>query len=187
MVDFYRLPIGAKAPDVVHVVVEIPKGSRNKIEFDAKLGVFKMDRVLYSSTHYPGDYGFIPRTYAPDGDPLDILVLVTEPTFTGCILSARPIAVLEMNDEKGVDEKILAVPDGDPRFAEMYDKSNLPGHLIREIEHFFEVYKELEGGKQTTLFGWYDAIRAREVIQRSRQSFGETEEARHYGHSAGNV
>lgn len=173
MVDFYYLPIGDRAPDMVNVVVEIPKGSRNKIEFDHHLGVFRMDRVLYSSTHYPGDYGFIPRTLAPDGDPLDILVLVTEATFTGCLLSARPIAVLEMQDEKGVDEKVLAVPEGDPRFMEMYDKSNLPTHLIREIEHFFEVYKELEGGKQTALFGWYDAIRAREVIQRSRRNFEE--------------
>lgn len=162
--SWYELPVGDGAPDVVNVVVEIPKGTRNKIEFDPAQGVFRLDRVLYSPMLYPGDYGFIPGTLSPDGDALDVLVFVTDPTFTGCVLTARPVGVLEMRDEAGVDEKVLAVPDRDPRFAERRDLADIPQHSLKEIEYFFEVYKVLEG-KETALIGWQSAARARDIIR----------------------
>lgn len=155
---------GPRPPHVVSVVVEIPKGSRNKIEFDHDTEVFRLDRVLHSPLHYPGDYGFIPGTLSQDGDPLDALVLVTDPTFTGCVLSARPIAVLEMTDEKGQDEKVLAVPEKDPRFADVHDIDDLHNHVLRELQYFFEVYKDLEG-KETAVLGWEHVGKAREIIE----------------------
>lgn len=167
---FYDLPIGSEAPDVVNAVVEIPKGSRNKVEYDPDLDVFRVDRVLYSPIHYPGDYGFIPGTLSPDGDALDILVLVTESTFTGCVLAARPIGVLEMKDEAGTDEKIFAVPDQDPRFAEMMNLSDLPAHLLKEVEYFFEVYKDLEG-KETAVFGWHDREKAYSIVRSAMETY----------------
>jgi inorganic pyrophosphatase len=175
--SLYQLPIGEDAPELVPVVVEIPKGTRNKIEFDPALNIFRLDRVLYSPMHYPGDYGFIPQTLSLDGDALDALVLVTEPTFTGCVVMARPVATLVMRDEKGEDEKILAVPAHDPRFEEVCELPDLPAHLVREIEHFFEIYKELEG-KPTALLGWRSAQEARQLIQqahiRFREKYGST-------------
>ncbi len=167
---FGHLSAGTGAPDVVNVVVEIPKGSRNKIEFDSQVEVFRLDRILHSPVHYPGDYGFVPGTLSLDGDPLDALVLVTDPTFTGCVLSARPIGVLLMTDEKGQDEKILAVPERDPRYLEVSDLSDLPGHTLKELEHFFGVYKDLEG-KETAVLGWEPVRRAHEIIQRSIEAF----------------
>lgn len=159
------LPPGEDVPESIYVVVEIPRGSRNKVEYDPGLDAFRLDRVLYASVHYPGDYGFIPGTLAPDGDPLDGLVLVSEPTFTGCVLGARPIGLLEMRDEKGRDEKVLAVPLRDPRFEGVIDLSDLPAHLLEEVRHFFDIYKELEG-KETATGGWMGRDRAREVIKR---------------------
>ncbi len=119
--NYYQLPTGDGAPQIVNVVVEVPAGTRNKVEYDPVLEVFRVDRVLYSPIHYPGDYGFLPSTLSPDGDALDVLVLVTDPTFTGCVLSARPIGLLDMRDEAGADEKVLAVPETDPRFEEIED------------------------------------------------------------------
>lgn len=168
---FSHLSAGKNAPHVINVVVEIPKGSRNKIEFDRQLEVFRLDRILHSPVHYPGDYGFIPGTLSLDGDPLDALVLVTDPTFTGCVLSARPIGVLLMTDEKGQDEKILAVPERDPRYEEVADLSDLPRHTLKELEHFFGVYKDLEG-KETAVLGWEPVPRAHQIIQRSIEAFG---------------
>jgi inorganic pyrophosphatase len=164
------LNAGDHAPDLVNVVVEIPKGTRNKIEFDHELEVFRLDRVLHSPVHYPGDYGFIPGTLSPDGDPLDALVLVTDPTFTGCVLSARPIAILLMTDEKGQDEKVLAVPDKDPRFEEVADIDDLPAHLLREVEYFFDNYKALEG-KESAVLGWEHVKKARQVIGEAMAAF----------------
>lgn len=158
-----EIPAGPDAPRIVNVVVEIPKGSRNKVEFDADLSAFRLDRVLHSPIHYPGDYGFIPSTLSPDGDALDILVLVSDPTFTGCVLTARPIGLLRMTDEKGSDEKVLAVPHRDPRYAEVNDLGDLGSHVVREIEYFFEVYKDLEG-KETAVFGWEPVSEAHKVI-----------------------
>src|SRR5206468_10259836 len=128
----------------VDVFVEIPRGSRQKYELDKKTGRIRLDRVLFSSVHYPADYGLVMDTLAGDGDPLDALVVVEEPTFPGCIVPARPIGTLLMSDERGDDEKILAVPTGDPRFAEVRDLDDLPKHWLREIETFFATYTDLE-------------------------------------------
>lgn len=150
----------------VDVFVEIPRGSRNKYEYDVERRVFVLDRVLYASVHYPTDYGYILETLARDGDPLDALVTVYEPTFPGCIVRARPIGLLDMADEKGPDEKILAVPVGDPRFDEIRDLHDISPHWLREIENFFRTYKTLEG-KWTEVLGWRGADAAWDVIQDS--------------------
>jgi inorganic pyrophosphatase len=155
-------------PDLIEVVVEIARGSRNKYEFDKERGIFVLDRVLYSSVHYPSDYGYITDTLAEDGDPLDALVVVNEPTFPGCRIMARPIGVLEMRDEKGPDQKILAVPIGDPRFASIHDLADIDQHWLREIENFFQTYKALED-KWTDVVGWQDAAAAFRVIGSARE------------------
>ena len=147
--------------------IEIPRGSRNKYEYDEATGRFHLDRVLYSSVHYPTDYGFIPDTLAEDGDHLDILVLMQEPSFPGCIIEARPIGGLDMSDEKGSDFKVLAVPVGDPRYQHVTDLSHLGDHWLREIETFFATYKLLEP-KQTEVLGWHDAVFAWDVIAACR-------------------
>jgi len=126
------------------VVIEIPKGSKNKYELDKETGLLRLDRVLYSAVHYPADYGFIPRTYCDDGDPLDALVLSQEPVYPLTIVEARAIGVMRMRDEKGIDDKIVAVSVHDPAFADFHDKAELPGHLLRELRRFFEDYKALE-------------------------------------------
>ncbi len=154
----------------VEAFIEIPRGSRNKYEYDEKAGQFKLDRVLYSSVHYPTDYGFIPETLAEDGDHLDILVLVEEPTFPGCIIPARPIGGLDMSDEKGSDFKVLAVPLGDPRFEQVRSLDDIGDHWMREIETFFDTYKILEP-KQTEVLGWHSVEETRLVIARCRESF----------------
>jgi inorganic pyrophosphatase len=153
--------------------IEIPRGSRNKYEFDEELGRLKLDRVLYSSVHYPTDYGFVPDTLAEDGDHLDILVLMQEPTFPGCIIEARPIGGLDMSDEKGPDFKVLAVPVGDPRYQHVADLTSLGDHWLREIETFFATYKLLEP-KQTEVLGWHDAAFAWQMIESCRQRFTES-------------
>jgi inorganic pyrophosphatase len=152
---------------IIDAVVETPKGSRNKYEFDPDTGAIRLDRVLFSSIHYPGDYGFIPGTVSGDGDPLDVLILVEEPTFPGCRVRVRPIGVLLMEDEKGVDEKILGVPVADPRFEEVTDLPDLPHHWLTEVENFFETYKLLEG-KTTATDGWRGARDATQVLTRYR-------------------
>jgi inorganic pyrophosphatase len=155
-------------PDLIEVVVEIPRGSRNKYELDKERGVLVLDRVLYSSVHYPTDYGFVTGTLALDGDALDALVVVNEPTFPGCHIIARPIGVLGMRDEKGPDQKILAVPVGDPRFADIRDLSGIGQHWLLEIENFFQTYKALEP-KWTEVVGWVDVDVAQRVIQEARK------------------
>jgi inorganic pyrophosphatase len=155
---------------VVDALIEIPMGSRNKYEYDDESGRIKLDRVLYSSVHYPTDYGFIPETLAPDGDHLDILVLTHEPTFPGCLVEARPIGGLDMEDEAGSDFKILAVSIGDPRFDEVRQLEHLPTHWLREIETFFDTYKILEP-KTTEVKGWHTLDEALEVIESARRAF----------------
>ena len=155
----------------VDVFVEIPKGSRAKYELDRKTGHIRLDRVLFSSVHYPADYGFVMDTRAGDGDPLDALVVVEEPTFPGCVLPARPIGTLLMTDAKGKDEKILAVPIGDPRFDEIRELEDLPKHWLREIETFFGSYKTLEGDQdEVKLGGWRGAETAWALIEKSRKA-----------------
>ncbi len=152
----------------VEAIVEIPRGSRNKYEYDHVRGIFRLDRVLYSSVHYPTDYGFIDETLSGDGDPIDILVIVEEPTFTGCHLRARPIGTLDMRDEKGEDEKILAVPVDDPRFIGIDDLEQLHEHWTKEIASFFRTYKELQGA-EVEVRGWHDAGAAWRVIAEARE------------------
>lgn len=159
---------GRAARRSVDVFVEIPKGSRTKYELDKKSGRIRVDRVLHSSVHYPADYGFITDTLAGDGDALDALVVVEEPTFPGCILPTRPIGTLLMHDEHGADEKILGVPVGDPRFNEVRELHDLSRHWLREIETFFATYKTLEGHGAVRLDGWRGARTAWRLIDKSR-------------------
>lgn len=140
-----RITPGAGAPSVVNAIVEIPKGRRSKFELDYATGLFKLDRYLFSSSHYPGDYGFIPQTLAEDGDALDILIMVNEPTFTGCLIHARVIGLFRMTDRGHADYKVLGVPHTDPLFAEYQALDDVPPHFLREVEHFFVTYKQLEG------------------------------------------
>ena len=157
---------GPHPPEVVTAVVEIPRGSRNKYELDKASGLFKLDRVLYSSVHYPGDYGLIPQTLHEDGDPLDVLVMIKEPTFTGCLIAVRPIGVLKMLDRGEPDDKILAVPVEDPMHGEYFDIADLPSHYLKEIEHFFAIYKDLEG-KRVEVAGWGKSEEAMRIIDES--------------------
>lgn len=156
----------------VRVMVEIPKGSRNKYEWDPEAGAVKFDRMLFSAVHYPTDYGFIPETLAEDGDPLDALVMVYEPTFPGCLIQARPVGLFDMEDEKGRDEKVLCVPITDPQWNHIEALEDVPPHLLREVEHFFEIYKELEE-KPVKVHGWADRAAAVEAIEASRQRYTE--------------
>ncbi len=156
--------------DFVEVLVEIPRGSRNKYEYDEERGLIRLDRVLYSSVHYPTDYGFVPGTLAPDGDHLDALIVVEEPTFPGCLLRARPIGTLYMRDERGEDNKILAVPVDDPRFEGVRDLPDLQPHWLREIEVFFATYKTLEGVR-TEVLGWDGVEEAWRLIQSCREKY----------------
>ncbi|MGH7718913.1 MAG: inorganic diphosphatase [Gemmatimonadaceae bacterium] len=163
---------GRHPPDEVTAVIEIPSGSRNKYELDKESGLLRLDRVLYSAVHYPGDYGFIPRTYAEDNDPCDILVLVNEPTFPGCQIDARPIGVLRMLDRGEPDDKVLAVPSHDPFYQEYFDIADIPQHYLREVEHFFHIYKDLEGRRVQTV-GWEKSTVAMEVIMQSIRRYEE--------------
>jgi inorganic pyrophosphatase len=162
-----EIPIGNKAPDEINCVIEISKGSSNKYEYSKALDMVVLDRVLYSPLHYPCDYGFIPQTNYLDGDPLDILVLVSQPTFPGCLVRVRPVGVLMMEDDKGPDEKILSVASNDPRFAETRSLADVGDHLLAELIHFFEVYKHLEW-KAVDVLGWKDADVARALITKFR-------------------
>ena len=156
------------------VLIEIPKGSRNKYEYDFDLKKIRYDRMIFSSMMYPADYGFIPETLALDGDPLDVLVIVTEPTFPGCVIEVKPIGVFHMADEKGPDEKIICVPVADPIASKISDLNELNPHLVKEIEHFFQVYKDLEK-KQVDVGGWGNAIESRKIIDDCIKRFEDKE------------
>ena len=151
------------------VTIEIPKGQRNKYEVDHLTGRIRLDRMLFTSTRYPSDYGFIDDTLADDGDPLDALVLLEEPTFPGCLIRCRAIGMFRMRDEKGADDKVLCVPATDPRLAYLQDIDDVPAYDRLEIRHFFEVYKELEPGKGTGGFSWADRVTAEEQIEACRR------------------
>jgi inorganic pyrophosphatase len=151
----------------VEAVVGIPKGSRNKYEVDHATGIIRLDRVLFASIHYPTDYGFIPGTQAGDGDPLDVLILVEEPTFPGCHILIRLLGVLHMRDEHGPDDKLLGIPVGEPRFEGIDDLGVRPRHRRAEIEHFFAIYKQLEG-KTSVVTGWSGRKAALATLRRSQ-------------------
>jgi len=156
------------------VLIEIPKGSRNKYEYDFVLKKIRFDRMLFSSMMYPGDYGFIPETLALDDDPLDVLVLGAEPTFPMCVMEVRPIGVFHMTDEKGPDEKLICVPIDDPFWSKVNDLSELNPHRLKEIEHFFEVYKDLEE-KKVDVGGWGDSKEAVEIYHKSIRRYRESD------------
>jgi len=171
----HELDPGLEMPRTVRMIVEIPKNSSNKYEYDPALGVLRLDRALYSAMHYPGDYGFIPGTLAEDGDPLDILTLVDEPSYPCVAVAVRPVGLLSMVDGREVDDKVLAVPNRNPRFDQIRGIKDVFPHVLREIEHFFAIYKELEG-KVTRIRGWKGPREAHAYIRKSR--------ARYLGQSA---
>ena len=163
MTNYLELPIGSSAPHLVTAVVEIPQNSVNKYEYDKQLHVFRLDRNLHSPVHYPGDYGFIPCTLAMDGDPLDILILGDAPSFSGCVLNARPVGLFRMLDQGIEDEKIVAFAASNPTFSQIENYTSVYPQILREVEHFFAIYKDLEG-KRTQVIGWDDAEAARNMI-----------------------
>jgi inorganic pyrophosphatase len=161
---------GKDIPEIVRMIVEIPQQSANKYEYDGELGVFRLDRALYSPLHYPGDYGFIPGTLADDNDPLDVMVLVHQPSFPGVLIEVRPVGLLNMVDNEERDQKILAVPTRNPRFDQVHTMDQIFPHVRREIEHFFAIYKELEG-RVTQMQGWGGPREARKSIMECRQRY----------------
>lgn len=168
-----NIPLGKKSPEVVNVVIEIPKGSQNKYEYDEELGVFKLDRVLYSPFHYPLDYGFIPETRSEDGDHLDALVIGNDPLAIGCVASVRPIGMLHMIDGGDPDAKILSVQSDNPRFTAIKNLGDIEAytpHLLKEIAHFFQTYKDLQG-KKVEIKGWGDAAAAKAEIKKAAEKY----------------
>lgn len=155
---------------LVDMVVEIPRGSRNKYEMDKATGRIYLDRMLFTATRYPADYGFIPETLAEDEDPLDAMALVSDATFPGCWITVRPVGLFVMEDQGREDLKILGVPVGDPVWRDAEELSDVPAHLLRELEHFFSIYKDLEG-KKTAVEGWREAAEAYSAIERARRAF----------------
>jgi inorganic pyrophosphatase len=172
MPNYLELPVGPKAPDLVNAVIEIPLDGISKYEYDKQLHVFRLDRNLFSPVHYPGDYGFIPSTLGDDGDPLDVLVLVDTPSFPGCVQTVRPIGVMMMVDQGEGDEKILAVGEGNPRYADVKSYEDIYPHILKEITHFFSIYKDLEG-KTVEVNGWKSAAEAKEIIAKAQKAFSE--------------
>jgi inorganic pyrophosphatase len=163
---------GPSAPEILNAVVEIPKGSRNKYEYDKDKEAFALDRVLYSPFHYPAEYGIIPQTLWDDGDPMDILILMDEATFPGCIIETRPIGVMRMIDGGESDDKILGVPVNDPRLKDVKDIQDVPQAFLDEIVHFFQDYKKLEG-KVTEVLGWENSQKAMEAVKHSMELYKE--------------
>jgi len=159
----------------LHCLIEIPKGSRNKYEYDEELGGIKLDRFLFSSVVYPADYGFIPETLGGDGDPLDVIVCLSEPTFPGCVIEVKAIGMLRMRDAKGEDDKIVCVPLEDPSWAHLEDLDDLSKQLRDEIEHFFAIYKDLEGEK-VEVEDWHDRETALKAIEEARERWATERE-----------
>ena len=157
--------------DDFYAVIEISKGGKNKYELDKETGLLKLDRVLFTSTHYPANYGFIPRTYAEDGDPLDVLVLCSETILPMTLVECKPIGVLNMIDGDSRDEKIIAVPINDPNYNCYNDIKELPKHYFEEVRHFFQIYKTLEDDKETSATEISGAKKAKEVVKKSIESY----------------
>ena len=168
--NYSKLKIGEEAPEIIFTVIEIPQGSSNKYEFDMNFETIRLDRVLHSPTYYPGDYGFIPETLSEDGDPADVLVIISKPTFPGCLLRVKPIGLLKMEDSGKIDYKVLGVAYDDPNYKNVSTYKGLHEHLIAQIEHFFETYKLLEN-KMTKVLGWEDEIAARRYIKQAHEAY----------------
>ncbi len=169
---WHRIKTGPNPPEEIYAIIENPKYSRNKIEL-GKDGVFYLDRVLHSAVVMPSDYGLIPRTYFEDGDAIDVIVLISEPTFPGCVVTARPIGVLRMKDEKGPDDKILAVASKDPFFHGVYSLEDVYPHTLEEIAEFFKTYKGLEYGKKVEVIGWDSKEEAFKCITHAMRLYEE--------------
>ncbi len=172
-IPFIDIPAGRALPEIINAVIEIPRGSRSKYEYVPEYNCFKLDRVLASPMHYPTAYGFVPSTLYTDGDPLDILVLVDEPTFTGCLMEVRPIGVMRMIDGGLADDKIVAVALTDQRYAHYTALDNMKPHERVEIEYFYSIYKDLEG-KQTRIDGWEGVDYARRIIMEATERYRST-------------
>lgn len=170
--SYASLAIGEKAPEIVTVVVEIPKGSHNKYEYDEKADVIKLDRVLHSPVHYPTDYGFIPQTRSKDGDHLDALVIISDSVFPGCVVTVRPIGVLYMEDQKEKDEKIIAVAEEDPLLSHIKDIEDVDDFFKKEIHNFFEVYKQLEN-KKVKVHYWHGKDLAYSIIREAAERYSK--------------
>ena len=170
-----QVPAGDNVPDEINVIVEIPKGSKNKYEVNEEEGYIELDRSLYSSVYFPFEYGTMPQTLSEDGDPLDIVLLASHPTFPGCVVKAEPIGVLLMTDEAGEDNKIIAKPKTklDPRFDHLNDVEDLLDHQKKEIQEFFEIYKRLEPGKFVKVTGWGNKEKAKELIKKATEKYGK--------------
>jgi inorganic pyrophosphatase len=166
-----KVPSGRNPPEIVNVIIETPMGSKNKYEVSKEYDCILLDRVLHSSVVFPLAYGLVPRTYYDDGDPVDAMVIISELTFPGCVVEARPIGILRMSDEKGKDDKVLCVATGDPRNDEYNELDDLPKHYLNEIAEFFKTYKRLEEGKHTEVLGWGDKKDAIEAIEYSLRLF----------------
>ncbi|MTV24118.1 inorganic diphosphatase [Nitriliruptoraceae bacterium ZYF776] len=175
MRDLETLPVGDRSPDVVHVVVEVPVGSRNKYEFDASLGVLRRDRVLPGAVRYPTDYGFVPSTLAADGEALDVILAAYDPAHPGTVVDARPIGVLHLRDASGEDHNLVAVPDDDERFEDIRDVDDLPDANRREIEQFFETYKRLEGDDDVEVHGWSGVGAAHDLLREAVAAYRDHE------------
>lgn len=167
-----NIPIGKKSPEVVNAVIEIPAKSNMKYEYDEELDVILLDRVLHSPMFYPTDYGFIPETRADDGDHLDVMVLMSQPTFPGCVMAVRPVGILDMEDEAGSDWKVLAVAVKDPLYNHINSMADVNEHMKLEIQHFFEQYKHLED-KWAKVRAWYDVDEAQKRIKEAQEQFAK--------------
>ena len=168
--SYANIPLGDNAPNECNVVVEIPKGSHLKYEYDEKTDVIKLDRVLHSAVFYPVNYGFLPQTRSEDGDHLDVLLLLSEPVFPGCMVKAKPIGVLYMEDQGEKDEKIIAVASSDPLLQHINDSEDIDDFLKKEIHHFFEIYKNLEN-KKVKVHHWHNREIAYNIIRESQKRF----------------
>ena len=175
-----RIGPGEKAPEIVNVFIEIPMNSSVKYEYDEELGIIKVDRFLYTAMYYPFNYGFIPGTKEEDGDPVDVLVISREPVLPGSIIEARPVGLLEMEDEEGLDSKVIAVPKDklDPQFSNIKDVNDIPETIKERIKHFFEHYKELEPGKWVKVRGWKGVEEAKKKILEAIERYKKEESGR---------
>lgn len=162
-----NLPIGENVPEIINIVIEIPAGSKNKYEYDEELDVIMLDRVMYSAMAYPYDYGFVPETRCEDGDHLDVLLILDHSLFPGCVVAGRPIGMMKMIDDGEADEKLICVPAKDPRYDHITELDQLSAHLPKEIQHFFEHYKDLQN-KTAQINGWCNAASAKEFIKQSQ-------------------
>jgi len=167
------LETGPAPPEEIYAVVECLKGERNKYEYDKDIPGVVLDRVLHSNVHYPSDYGFIPRSYYDDEDPFDVLVLVEDQTFPGCVIEARPVALMRMDDDGEQDDKVIAVPSEDPRYEHIEDLKDVPDQIRAEIDEFFATYKNLEPDKEVETLGWAGRSAAHDAIEHAQDLYEE--------------